>query len=123
MSLRHLLPSLALTLVAACGGSATPIGTATVAGYAFDISYEDAAPDPGADTNFVLKPASGHPTTITGWVGSAGAPGSAKVAAVFDSGDGDYDLPYTIPDPLPPGSLFFFDVETDGSGAVGSIAF
>lgn len=58
---------------------------------------------------------------IEGWVGLADAPASAKVAAVYDPGDMDFDDDVTCPDPLPTGAKIFFDVTTGGTTATGSV--
>src|SRR5580765_6372899 len=76
-----------LSSVLAC--SSTPsgeLGSAQVGSYTFDVAREGNAPGPGVTTRFVLKPtAGGNPTSITGWVGTAGGEGSVKAAAVYDA--------------------------------------
>ena len=106
----------------ACTTSSVPLGSAQVGSYTFDVSREGDAAAPGNSTRFVLKPtAGGNPTSITGWVGTASGDGSVKSVAVYDAGDGDFDDDVTVPSPMPTGAKFFFDVDTNGSVATGSI--
>ncbi|MEP6864249.1 MAG: hypothetical protein ABJE66_26755 [Deltaproteobacteria bacterium] len=84
-------------------------------GQVFRISREGDMPAAGVSTQLVLKPMSGaKPDSVLGWVGVADAPASAKVAAMYDSNDGDFDDPMTCPSPLPEGSKIYFDI-TEGS--------
>ena len=114
---------LGLSAVAACSDSAVQVGTTTVGTYTFDISREGDAPGPGVKTRAVVKPtAGGDPTSIMGWVGLADEDDADKVTGVFDSNDGDFDCNLTIPSPEPAGSMFFFDVDTNGTILTGSVA-
>ena len=108
---------IACALVAGCTStSATDIGDATMAnGQVFHISREGDMPAAGVMTQLVVKPMSGaKPDSVVGWVGVADAPASAKVAATYDSNDGDFDDDITCPSPLPEGSKIYFDI-TEGS--------
>ncbi len=121
---RHVLGICVLSSLFAC--TSTPsveLGSAQVGAYTFDVAREGDAPVAGASTRFVLKPTTGgNPTSITGWVGSVDGAGSVKTPAVFDAGDGDFDDDVTVPSPLPAGSKFCFDVDTNGVVVTGSIA-
>jgi len=108
---------IACALVAGCTStSATDIGDATIAsGQTFHISREGDMPAAGVSTQLVLKPMTGvKPDSVMGWVGTADAPASAKVAAKYDSNDGDFDDDITCPSPLPEGAKIYFDI-TEGS--------
>ncbi|MEO8702753.1 MAG: hypothetical protein ABI867_22100 [Kofleriaceae bacterium] len=110
------------TLTFGCATDKTDIGDATVGAITFHIFREGPAATAGADTTLVLKStAGGNPTSIVGWVGLETADDSTKVDAVFDSGDGDYDIDITCPDPLPAGSQFWFTVDDDGAVETGMI--
>jgi hypothetical protein len=110
------------SLLAACGSSAVTLGSTQVGPYTFDVEYEGPAPAAGVTTNMVLKPtAGGMPTSIESWIGPADVDASMKKEGVYDSNDGDYDTDFTIPNPLPAGSKYYFDVNTSGTVVTGSM--
>lgn len=121
-TLRHIFGLCCVSSLLACTTASVPVGTAQVGTYTFDISREGDAPGAGVSTRFVLKPtAGGNPTSITGWVGIATGDGSVKSVAVYDAGDGDFDDNVTVPAPMPTGAKFYFDVDTNGDVATGSV--
>jgi hypothetical protein len=124
-SFRHVFSLCCLSgLLAACSSTpAVELGTVQVGSFTFDVSREGDAPDPGVSTRFVVKAtAGGMPTSVSGWVGTVPGDGAAKVPAVFDAGDGDFDDDVTVPSPLPAGSKFCFDVvSSDGATVTGAI--
>jgi len=84
-------------------------------GQVMHISREGDMPAAGVSTQLVLKPVSGaKPDSVMGWVGTTDAPASAKVAATYDSNDGDFDDDITCPSPMPEGAKIYFDI-TEGS--------
>ncbi len=127
MKSRLLLASGLIALVVITNGCSsstddeTPVGTLQVGAYSLDIHQEGAAVAPGATSRFVMK-TSGKPTSITGWIGIASGEGSVKKLAVFDSGDSDFDDDVTAPTPIPAGSQFWVEVDTNGKKDVASIA-
>jgi hypothetical protein len=122
--LRHLFGICCMSSLLACSSEpSVDVGDTQVGTFTFHISREGVAPDPGVTTRFVVKPtAGGKPTAITGWVGSATGEGSVKSAAVFDSGDGDFDDDVMVPSPMPPDAKFYFEVTAAGAVMVGSVA-
>ena len=100
----------------------TPVGVLQVGPYSLDIHQERDAVAPGATSRFVIKASGGTPTSITGWIGMESAAGSAKKLATFDPGDSDYDDDVVAPTPIPPGSKFWVEVDTNGKKDVASIA-
>jgi hypothetical protein len=122
-SVRQLFGLCCLSSLLACTSTpSVPLGSVQVASYTFDVAREGDAPGAGVTTRFVLKPtAGGNPTSITGWVGTASGDGSTKAVAVYDAGDGDFDDDVTMPSPMPTGAKFYFDVNTSGTIATGSV--
>jgi hypothetical protein len=114
---------LASLLLAACSSSsAVTLGSTQAGPYTFDVKYEGPAPAAGVMTNFVLKPtAGGMPTSIESWVGPSDVDASMKEAGVYDPADGDYDTEIAIPNPLPSGAKYYFDVNTNGTVVTGSM--
>ncbi len=120
---RLLLSSSLMFAAAACGSNATDIGDVTVGTQSYHVEREGAEPAAGVSTQLVFKPNDGvKPDSIYGWVGLADVEDSAKVLAVYDPNDGDFDDDVTCPSPLPAGSLIYFDVTKDGVTNTGSIA-
>lgn len=119
----HLLCALALIAGACSSDDATDIGDTTVNGQTIHVSREGPMPAAGVSTQLVFKATDGaKPDSIMAWVGLADADAAAKVAAVYDPGDGDFDDDLTCPSPLPAGSLIWFQVTSNGTTSVGSIA-
>ncbi|MFT3700582.1 MAG: hypothetical protein QM831_45985 [Kofleriaceae bacterium] len=114
----------ASALFAGCASNATDIADATVAGHAYHIEREGAEPASGVSTQLVIKPMdeSMKPDTVMMWVGLQDADPSTKVAGVFDPNDGDYDVDLTCPNPLPAGSMIWFDITLGGVTSTGSVA-
>jgi hypothetical protein len=84
-------------------------------GQVFHVSREGDMPAAGVSTQLVVKAMSGtKPDSVVGWVGTADAPASAKVAASYDPNDGDFDDDITCPSPMPEGAKIYFDI-TEGS--------
>jgi hypothetical protein len=109
------------TLCACSSTDQTPIADTTVGQYSLHIFREGPACTAGAMTTFVVKPtAGGTPTAIMSWVGAATddtGDDATKVAAIYDSTDGDFDIDYTCPTPVPAGAKLFVMVD----GTVGSV--
>jgi hypothetical protein len=107
-----------------CGGKTkTELGTIQVGSYSAHVFIEGDVVAAGAKSRMVIKVTPGMPTSITGWIGTMTAEGSTKAQAVYDSGDGDFDDDVVAPSPLPPGALFWFEIDTDGTKDLGSIPF
>ncbi|HEY0251530.1 MAG TPA: hypothetical protein VGC41_08385 [Kofleriaceae bacterium] len=108
--------------IAGCSSSATDIGTATVDGRTYSVEREGDMPASGVSTQLVIKPTDEtmKPDTVMMWVGLA--TDTDKTAGVFDPNDGDYDVDLTCPNPLPAGSLIWFDITVAGQTSTGSIA-
>lgn len=124
-----LCTSLAVVAMSAtgCGSTAKDtrdLGDVTVGAYTVHLETEGAAVSPGAVTQFVVKPtAGGKPTSVVGWVGVQTGEGSTKAPGNYDANDGDYDIDVTAPNPIPTGSMFWFQLETNGHIDTGSIAY
>lgn len=119
------LVMIALTTAAtACSSSATDIADANVGGHEYHVSREGDEPAAGVSTQLVLKPmdANDKPDTVMMWVGLQDVDASAKVAGVYDPNDGDYDVDLTCPNPLPAGSMIWFDIVEGGVTSTGSVA-
>ena len=78
---------------------------------------------PGGKSRFVLVVTGGMPTSVTGWVGTDTAAGSVMTPASYDAADGDYDVDLVSPSPIPAGSRFFFQTDTNGKKDLGSVAY
>jgi len=121
-TITRLFCALCLVAGAACSDSATDIGDMTVNGQTFHISREGPMPAAGVSTTLVFKPMGGSkPDSIMGWVGLVNVDASQKVAAIYDSNDGDFDDDVTCPDPLPAGSKIWLEVTTAAVTTTGSI--
>jgi hypothetical protein len=108
-----------IAALAGCATDKTDIGDTTVGQYSFHVFREGPACTAGVDTTLVLKAtAGGKPSSIVAWVGVASAEGSEKVTAVYDSGDSDFDIDMTCPDPMPAGAKFFFLVDGSATGSI-----
>jgi hypothetical protein len=124
MTIKPVLLGLAMMFGCTSSSDKTDIGDATVGANSFHIFREGPAAGDGVMTTLVMKATTGAmPTSIVGWIGiSAEAEEAAKVNAVYDAGDGDYDLDMTCPSPFVSGSKFWFAVDSSGTVATGSIA-
>ncbi|MEO8554188.1 MAG: hypothetical protein ABI678_29635 [Kofleriaceae bacterium] len=113
---------LSIALFGACSTSATDIGDAQVNGQTIHVAREGDMPAAGVTTTIVFKATTGtKPDAIKGWVGLAEVEASAKVAAVYDANDGDFDDDITCPTPLPAGSKIWFDVTTGETTTTASV--
>ncbi len=111
------------------GCSSTPkeerdLGDVTVGTNTLHIALEGSGVAAGAGSRFVIKATAGtKPTSITGWIGTMEGEGSVKKLSTYDANDGDFDDDVVAPSPIPPGSKYWFQVETDGKTTLGSIAY
>ncbi len=121
------LPFLCAVASMGCSSSSTTpktdLGIATAGAYTAHVYIEGAGVTAGAPSRMVMVVTGGMPTAITGWIGTASGEGSVKKAAVFDSGDGDYDIDLVSPTPLPADAKFWFETDTSGKKDVGSLPF
>ena len=86
-----------------------PIGEKTVGNLKL-VATMDAAVKPGGEGAFDLVITGGKPKAVRFWVGTEDAKGSVKAKAEEETTD-NWHTHAEVPDPLPPGSKFWAEVE------------
>ena len=86
-----------------------PLGEKTVGGLKL-VATMDAPVKPGGEGAFDLVITGGKPRAVRFWVGTETAEGSVKAKAEEETTD-NWHTHTEVPDPLPPGSKFWAEVE------------
>ena len=86
-----------------------PIGETTVSGLKL-VATMDEPVKPGGEGAFDVVITGGTPKAVRFWVGTENAEGSVKAKAV-EEGPDNWHTHADVPDPLPPGSKFWVEVE------------
>ena len=86
-----------------------PIGETTQAGLKL-VATMDAPVKPGGEGAFDVVITGGKPKAVRFWVGTGDAKGSVKAKAEEET-PGNWHTHAEVPDPLPPGSRFWVEVE------------
>jgi hypothetical protein len=87
----------------------TPIGETTMSGLKL-VATMDEPVKPGGEGAFDLVITGGKPKAVRFWVGTEDAKGSVKAKAEEETTD-NWHTHAEVPDPLPPGSKFWVEVE------------
>ena len=91
------------------GHNRIPIGEKTVANLKL-VATMDAPVKPGDEGAFDLVITGGKPKAVRFWIGTEDAKGSVKAKAEEETTD-NWHAHAEVPDPLPPGSKFWAEVE------------
>ena len=91
-----------------------PIGETTQAGMKL-VATQDAPVKPGGDGAFDVVITGGKPKAVRFWVGTEDGKGSVKAKAEEETPD-NWHTHAEVPDPLPPGSKFWVEVEPQTGG-------
>jgi hypothetical protein len=86
-----------------------PIGEASVSGLKL-VASTDGPVKPGGEGVFDVVITGGKPKAVRFWVGTEDAKGSVKAKAE-EEGTDNWHTHTEVPDPLPPGSRFWVEVE------------
>jgi hypothetical protein len=86
-----------------------PIGEQTVGGFKL-VAAAEAPVKPGGEGGFDLVITGGKPNAVRFWVGTEDARGSVKAKAEEETA-GTWHGHTEVPDPLPPGSKFWAEIE------------
>ena len=117
-------PAPATAPAAGSGGgahpNATPLGEQTVGGLQL-TAMQDGQIQPGGEGAFDLKVAGPKPKAVRFWVGVENGEGSVKARAEEES-PGNWHTHVEVPDPLPPGSKFWAEIEPQ-QGAKQTVSF
>jgi hypothetical protein len=100
-----------------------PLGTVTIGALEVELAQGHGALAAGQDAHLVVKLpyADSGATVVRAWIGTRDRTlsyvGKGEYAATHD----DYDIHATAPDPLPPGALWWIELEQpDGTKLLGS---
>lgn len=101
----------------------TGLGKLEIAGYAIDV-FQLAKIDPGTEADFDLEFAAGValPETVRGWIGVESGQGSMKARFGKETDTRMHGHP-EVPDPIPPGSALWLEIEGVDATRRGSIAY
>ena len=109
-----------------CSSSTTPktdLGVTMAGPYSAHVYIEGTGVTAGVGSRMVIVIVGAQPTAMTRWIGLDTAAGSVKKTADFDKADGDWDIDLVTPSPIPAGSKFYFETDTDGKKDVGSLPY
>jgi hypothetical protein len=86
-----------------------PIGEMTISGLKL-VATMDEPVKPGQECAFYVMITGGKPKAVRFWIGNEGGEGSVKAKAEEETTD-DWHSHVEVPDPLPPDSKFWVEVE------------